>query len=218
MRTDGFTLLEVLVAVAILALISAMLWYSFSQTFESIDLVRADADLLRQSRQVTSRIPRELQSAFLPLSLSPTAGAKYEFVGEDEGDLDKIRFDSLSHTKLYQDANESDQSELAYFVEDDPKNAGLYRLMRREDPVIDDRPEEGGTALVIAERVKVFDLTYYDANRDEWLDEWDSTRSDQSGRLPYSVRMRLTMVADDGKERTWITAALVRLAKTQEAR
>ena len=217
-RRTGFTLIEVMVAVSVLALITVMVWYSINQTFLTMDIVRADADTVRQARQVTSRVPHELSAAYLPFNLSPTANVKYEFVGNDEGDTDRVRFDSLAHTKLYQDVNESDQSEIEYFLENNPKKSGTYRLFRREDPVIDDRPDEGGVTMLLAEDVKEFQLSYYDPNRDEWVDDWDTTRTDQSNRLPYAIRLKLTLVDSDGIDRTWITSSLVRLAKPQEQR
>lgn len=214
----GFTLLEVMVAVAILAMITAMVWYSISQTFRTIDIVRSDADTVRQARQVTSRVPHEIAAAFLPLNVSPTSNAKYEFVAEDGGDTDRVRFASLAHTKLYQDVNESDQSEIEYFCESNPRKSGTYRLFRREDPVIDDRPDEGGVTLLLAEDVKEFNLTYYDPLRDQWVDDWDSTRTEHSNRLPYAVRLRLTLVDPDGFDRTFVTSSIIRMAKTQEQR
>ncbi len=215
----GFTLLEVLVAVAILAMISALVWYTFAQVFRTIDIVRADSDLLRMARQVTSRVPGELADAYLPVNLtSPTSTAKYEFVAEDRGDQDKIRFQAFAHTKFYQDANESDESELEYFTEADPKHAGLYRLMRREDPTLDDRPDDGGSTLVIADRLKVFSLQYFDPNRDQWFDSWDTNRTDTANRLPYAVRLKVVFVDSDKREREFVTATTIRLAKPQETR
>ena len=217
-KKSGFTLLEVLVAVAVFAMISAMVWYSIAQTFRTIEIVQAPGDMLRQARQVTSRVPAELSAAFLPFNASPTANVKFEFVGEDEGDTDRVRFASLAHTKLYADANESDQSEIEYFCEADSKKGGTYRLFRREDTVIDDRADEGGVTLLMAEDVKEFQLSYYDPQRDEWIEEWDTTRTDQSNRLPYAVRLKLTLIDPDGFERTWFTASTIRLAKPQEQR
>lgn len=218
-RHEGFTLLEVMVAVAILALMSALVFYSFSQTFKTIDIVRADSDLLRTARQVTSRIPQELSEAYLPDQFSsPNVTVKYEFVAEDRGDLDRVRFQAFAHTKYYQDANESDEAELEYWTEADPRHAGLYRLMRREDSTPDDRPNEGGTTLVVADRVKVFNLQYYDPNRDQWYDTWDTNRSDNANRLPYAVRLKIVFVDSDKREREFITATTIRLAKAQEPR
>ena len=117
----GFTLIEVLVAVAVLALIMTLVWYAFAQTFRAIDIVRADSDMLRQARQVTTRVPYDLSMAFLPTSFAPTANAKYEFVGEDHGETDRVHFDALSHTKFYKDANESESAEVEYFLESQSK-------------------------------------------------------------------------------------------------
>ena len=217
-RAAGFTLLEVLIAIAIFAMIGAMVWYSIAQTFRTIENVRADSDTMRQARQVTSRVPHEISLAYLPFNLSPTAAVKWEFVAEDEGDTDRVRFDALAHTKLYQDANESDQAEIEYYCESDPKRSGTYKLYRREDAVVDDRPEEGGTPFVMAEGVKEFQLEYYDPQRDEWVDAWDTTRTDHSNRLPYAVRMTLTLVDSDELDRTWVAATTIRMSKPQEQR
>ena len=219
-RTEkGFTLLEILIAVAILALISMLIWYTFSQVFKTIDIVRADSDLMRTVRQVTSRVPGEMSSAYLPVNLtSPTSTVKYEFVAEDRGDLDRVRFQAFAHSKFYEDANESDEAELEYYTESDTKHPGLYRLMRREDPTLDDRPEEGGATLVVADRLKVFNLEYYDKNRDQWYDSWDTSRTDNANRLPSAMRMKVVFVDSDKREREYITAAVLRLANPQETR
>lgn len=214
----AFTLLEVLVAIAVFAMIASMVWYSIAQTFRTIEIVQAPADTLRQARQVTSRVPADVSAAYLPFNLSPTANVKFEFVGDDEGSTDRVRFGSLSHTKFYQDANESDQAEIEYFCESNPKKAGTYNLFRREDVVMDDRPDEGGVTHLVSEDVKEFELSYYDSQRDEWTDEWDTTRTEHSNRLPYAFRMKLTLLDHDGQERTWVTAAIIKLAKPQEQR
>jgi general secretion pathway protein J len=222
-REAGFTLLEVLVAAAIMALISVLLWWTFAQTFKAIDMVRADSDMFREARQVTTRVPAEIGEAFLPTNVSPTSNAKFEFVGEDKGDTDRVHFDALAHTKFYADANESDQAEIEYYTEPQTRSgpkgkSGLYKLFRREAPVIDDRPEEGGSALVIAENVRKFELSYYDPQRDQWYDNWDTNKTDQAGKLPYAVRMKVTMVDSDGFDRTWATATILRLAKPSDQR
>lgn len=217
-RAAGFTLLEVMIATAVFAMISAMLWYSFAQTFNAIDRVRADSDMYRQARQVTSRVPGELAGAFLPTITSPTSQVKYEFIAEDDGDTDRVRFISIAHTKLYRDVNEGDQAEIEYFTETDTKHPGLYRILRRADPVPDDEPDEGGSTYVIAEAVKEFNLSFYDANKDAWVDYWDTTKIEHNARLPYAVRLTLTLVDSTGEERTWATAGMIRLAKPSDPR
>lgn len=218
MRRAGFTLIEVMIATAVMAMISGMLWYSFAQTFKAIDRVQADSDMYRQARQVTSRVPGELAGAFLPTIPSPTSNVKYEFIAEDDGDTDRVRFLTIAHTKLYRDANESDQAEIEYFTETDPKHAGLHRIMRRADAVPDDRPEEGGSTFVIAEGVKAFNLSFYDANKDAWVDYWDTTKIEHNARLPYSMRLTLTLVDSSGEDRTWVTAGMIHLAKPSDPR
>ncbi len=207
-----------MIATAVFAMITGMLWYSFAQTFKSIDRVREDSDMYRQARQVTSRVPGELSGAFLPTITSPTSNVKYEFVAEDSNDTDRVRFLTIAHTKLYRDVNESDLAEVEYFTETDTQHPGLYRILRRVDAVPDDRPEEGGSTYVIAEGVKEFNLSFYDANKDAWVDYWDTTKIEHNARLPYAVRLTLTLVDSDKQDRTWATAGMIRLAKPSDPR
>ena len=121
----------------------------------------------------------------------------------------RLDFTSFSHFVMRADAKESDQNELSYFIENDPKNARQKNLMRREQNRIDERPTEGGVTQVMAEDVESFEFQFYDSKSDRWEDDWDSTGSDQRDRLPKYVSIKLTLRDSNKKELVFVTKTRV---------
>ncbi|MCK6527494.1 prepilin-type N-terminal cleavage/methylation domain-containing protein [Myxococcota bacterium] len=204
----GFTLLEMLVAVAIMAAAMALLWTSFAGAVKVEDQVRRKADTVAMGRTAMERISRELSMAFLSPNLSPTSSYATVFKGQDKDPFDEAIFTSLSHEKLYKDAREGDQAEISYYREEDP-DSDLSMLVHRESPRIDGDPERGGVVLPLAYRVKSFNLRYYDLDKKEWVDQWDTRGVDTPNRLPRAVEIALVVVDEDGEEHAFTTRNLV---------
>ena len=64
-KLRGFTLLEVLISIAILALITSLLYGAFAAMKRSKDGLSRLQDRQREARLAMTRITRELQSAYL---------------------------------------------------------------------------------------------------------------------------------------------------------
>jgi general secretion pathway protein J len=196
-RRAGITLIEVMVAMAILAIVSTLLYTGFVQTANNKKRIEGDLARNHEVRMALERIVRELSMAFVSaqtnaLVLSPVS--KTAFIGKDDGDGSRIDFTSFSHQRLYRDAHESDQNELSYFVTDDPDDSSKDVLVRREQNRIDDDPQKGGTAQVMVRDVESFELSYLDPMTGEWLSTWDTTQAaGQPNRLPTQVKITLTV-------------------------
>ena len=191
------TLLEVMVSIAILALIGTLIYGAFDGMAKSRKGLARINDRYHQGRGALSRISRELQSAFLsmhqptPASLSVRSTA---FVGHDSGHLDRVDFTSFSHRRLGKDTHESDQNELSYFAASDPDAKDRLDLVRREAKTIDLEPAKGGVVQVLAENIDRFEVAYLDPITGEWADSWDSTQAaGQFGRLPTQVKVTLVL-------------------------
>ena len=72
-RRDGFTLVEVLLALAILATILALLLASFTGASRGLDILKERSGLFRQIRIGTDRIGTDLAGAFSSTTVSATA-------------------------------------------------------------------------------------------------------------------------------------------------
>ncbi len=200
-RIAGFTLLEVLVAIAVLALLSMLLYGAFSGMKRSKEGVERINDRQREGRMAMARMVRELQMAFLSAHepVPPTRPIqKTVFKGASGIPGDRIDFAAFAHRRLDRDARESDQCELSYYLGSNPEKPGVVDLLRRESATIDLDFEHGGRVDVLATDVDLFDVAFLEPLTIQWLETWDSTQATgQLGRLPLQVR--LTLVLNGGK-------------------
>jgi general secretion pathway protein J len=193
----GMTLIEVLVAVAIMSMISIALYGAFESLSRGKKTEAMRTDRSRQGREAMSRIVREVSSAFLSLHAPLTSSQlsrRTVFVAERGSSGDRLDFASFAHRRLERDLPESDQAEIAYFVARDPEVEGKLDLVRREQTPIDLEPRTGGNTQVMAEDVEAFELRYLEPTTGQWLETWDSTQqTSQPNRLPYEVKVTLVL-------------------------
>jgi general secretion pathway protein J len=129
------------------------------------------------------------------------------------GERDKLLFTTFSHQRLYTDVKESDQAVVEYFVETstDREAKGRQDLKRRVNPNVDDRMDRGGTTDVLFEGVKGVEFAYWNSEKKEWDDEWDTRRTERKALLPTRVRITVTAVDESGKEARYTTQARIML-------
>jgi len=211
----GFTLVEVLIAAAITAMVGVMVAGAFSRAAAARDLAEEQEERFGGARQALGRMAHELSEAFLSDHYDrkryrdrPTV-----FVGKDRGDRDSLLFATMTHARLVRDAKESDQAVVEYSVERDPSLPGEDALWRREKARIDDQPDRGGTRAVVLQHVKGFDAEYWDWKRQEWVREWDTTQTERRDFLPTLVRLRVTLRMPDGAESRFETEARIAIIR-----
>lgn len=206
----GLTLIEILVAVGIFALVASLVYGAFDGLARSRDNADRVGDRYHQGRLAVARIARELQSAFLslhqPLDQSFLT-RKTAFIGAPGTPASRLDFTSFSHQRINAGTHESDQNELSYFGSPNP-NKGVD-LVRRESPFIDIDPQHGGVVQVLAEDIRGFDLQYLDQLNGEWQREWDSTQITEALRLPAQVRIELVLTGDQGEAVPFVTKVTI---------
>ncbi|MEZ4372440.1 MAG: type II secretion system protein GspJ [Polyangiaceae bacterium] len=193
----GFTLLELIVAITILAMISMLLYGAFAGLRNTRDGVGEVSGRYHEGRSAMQRIARELQSAFLsfnrPIDQSLVTRETL-FKGSRGSPADRVDFTAFAHRRLDRNAHESDQCELSYFGSQDPKQRAVTDLVRRESAVIDLEPDRGGRVQVLATDIDLFQLEYLDPFTGRWTEQWDSSQSiGQTNRLPYQVHITLVL-------------------------
>jgi general secretion pathway protein J len=202
----GFSLLEVMIAVAITAVIGAMAAGVFQQVDHAASLARDQAERYAGARLALTRLSRELSMAFL--SEHYDRGRFRDRPTFFKGQEDKLLFSTMAHVRLVQDAKESDQSLVEYLVERDPVS-GSDALFRREKVRLDDEPDRGGRKDLVATHVKGLSLQYWDLKRKEWVREWSTRTPEKLNELPTRVRMVLEVTLADGRTEKFSTQARV---------
>lgn len=196
-RSRGVTLVELLIAVAVLAMISVLIYGAFSGMRSSRDGMQRINDRHREGRMAMARIVRELSSAYIsqhtPIDESLTV-VKTSFIGTTGTPADRLDFNTFAHRRLDRDAHESDQAEVSYFGSPDPDQDGVVDLARRVSPILDLEPQTGGRVEVLATDIDLFELEYLDPVTGLWEETWDSTSLvAQENRLPLQVRVLLVL-------------------------
>ncbi len=195
-REGGFTLIEIMLAVVILAIMMAIIYGVVASTVQAQQRIEEVGRLSEAGPALLSRIRSDLESAFLPRPGEFFVG--YDKTGST-GDRDRIDF--VAGVLAYGAEREGDEAvfhgvnEVGYQVLDgrDPKSAGLGVLYRREDFSIDPEPLKGGRLTEMYDRVRHLDFQYYDGEK--WLREWNSAR--MKNQLPQAVRVELRIVVTD---------------------
>lgn len=221
-RHAGFSLLEVIIAIAILGLIGVLTFTTIASAFQARDMLEQEDEVNQSARVALDRIRRDIQLAFLTGNTQAVSTYHTLLVAKNE-DPDTVWLTTLSHQRLYRDSRECDQTEVTMWTEQDPNNRGYLVLLHREAPRIDNEPEKDGLIYPLAYKVKTFNLRWLDGDSKEWKDEWDTTGVDQANRLPRAAQVVLGLMAPDpdneGKEieRTFATTGLLQYADPLKA-
>ena len=200
----GFTLIEVMIAASILAVVMVLTWGSLKDTFNTKQTIEAQAGRYRTVRIALERKARELMMAYVSQNedtLQPERRTR--FVGRRHSDIDEITFSYFGHQRLYQDANECDTALVGYYGARDRDDSRKTNLMRRETRrlsyyKLDEQPGEADIACDDVIRLK---LDYYDGLKKEWREDWNTTSADgQPDKLPFKIRITLTVRDERGQE------------------
>ena len=196
-RRLGFTLIEVIISIAILTAITSLLFGAFSALKRSKDGLSRVQDRQREGRLAMARITRELQSAYLSAHMPLNQALlvqKTVFKSERGTPADRVDFTAFANRRLDKNSHVSDQCELSYFGSPNPDGSGTTDLVRRIDTELDLEPTKGGKVEVLATDIDLFDLQYLDAQTGQWQESWDTTQTTgQADRLPLQVRIILVL-------------------------
>jgi len=198
-REAGFTLLEILVALVILATVITLIFGSFEGVFSNADHINAASDLFEMGTACLNRITMDLQA----LHIMHYPRYKPPDIDDDpdifriEGTLDasagetfsRLRFTSLAHLPLNQNHREG-IAQIVYYIQSDDTNGNI---LRRADHLYPYPEFEPGTEdPVLCEKVLSFDLVYHSLKGDEET-EWDSESKSLDYSTPKSIGIKLVI-------------------------
>ena len=199
--TKGFTLMELLIAIFILAVVLSMLYTAYTGTFRNIEDTESKAHMYEMARIALDRMMEDLQSAYLSENKEDQESEEEQtpltqFLGEpketDGRRTDVLRFFSRAHLVFHDEDIQLDQTEITFEVGEGAEE-GPFVLYRTDTPALMVTPEEGGTGAMLCDGLHALTFTYYDETGEAY-ESWDSTGDSFKGRLPARVSILLEFV------------------------
>ena len=193
-RESGFTFIEILLAVSILATIAVLVSVAFSSTFSTLEAVRQDERRQHQARMSLSLIAQELMSGYRHPSV-PWIGQDGEEGGEP---ADLVAFVSAGYVRYRTNVPGSDLIRVLYVREGD-------RLVRLSTRHLHGLSLESVEQVELAQGVMGFNVRYLDQGLKTWVNEWDGQRQKE---LPRAVMIELTLKNSRNESQTfteWVT-------------
>jgi prepilin-type N-terminal cleavage/methylation domain-containing protein len=199
--SQGFTLLEILLAVSISAIILGVVYAVFSTTSSNVKQAEVIRDRTDLARTLLIKMSDEIAKAYvIPPGITNVAPTIFfSKKGEVQLGKDTVRRDSLSLTTLTNprrmNSKETDLWEVGYFFKEKTDGTG-YILMRREKRELSkDVPVlEGGIEYEITDKVIGLQFRYWSGGS-TWYDEWDSRTKNNT--LPQIVELGLKLASEE---------------------
>lgn len=212
----GFTLLELLIAITILALLMAVVYISFNSVTETTLVARDDGERMRMEQYLW----RNLSDNFAAIYADPALiEPDYRLEGVNEegpyGPADSIRFctalpmsgaralPGILRVVTYSAVPERELGEdatIAGETADESRVGQRMMLVVREEPLVlaatdfTGEVRQGSAATQgtreIAVPIRTFNVEYYDGQAEDWVDEWNSTAS---AGMPWAVRVAVNL-------------------------
>ncbi|MEE9311437.1 MAG: prepilin-type N-terminal cleavage/methylation domain-containing protein [Planctomycetota bacterium] len=224
MNRRGFTLIEVMLAVMLTAVVLAPFVMILKSTIDVKIKIETEFRARKLGPTIMATISRDLRNAW---ATGPVEGVeidgswfKGKHNGGDDDAEDALAFVTSINSYMRYNGISSDLTEVGYYLKENETEGdndpleGLFSLYRREDFLVDKRPDEGGLGIKLHDRVVSFRVWYYDLPRsaiddegainpealeelvqpgsEEEKDDWDT---DDDDRLPYAVRIELVLDA-----------------------
>lgn len=195
----GFTLIEVVVAMAILAFTMSAVYQTVSLTHNTREVIESRLEAPKQAAAMLDQVFRDFRYVYYREGLFPSGagfdGKSHSLSGRDADRVDFVTARTSRHAELEDAPSSSSKAdspltEVGYAVR---QGEGQYlELWRREDYWVDDDPTNGGQYSLITDRLHSFRLRYFpvpEENTDpKGLEAWNTTTT---RKLPYAVMLEL---------------------------
>jgi general secretion pathway protein J len=179
---DGFTLVEVLLAVSLVAMMAALVFGSLYVTTSAIDTARARS-ANEQIVRSTLRVMADELSLGEGRTTFPWTGINGMYDGQP---ADSIAFLTMGQFRGAESSKDTELVRIVYTREGDR----LLRFVRKNLYGLTDESVE---QVELATKVKGFNVRYYDGKSNLWLDEWDGRARPGS---PKAILIELTLLQD----------------------
>ncbi|HYA02706.1 MAG TPA: type II secretion system protein GspJ [Syntrophobacteria bacterium] len=213
----GFTLIEILIALAILALVLSSLFSAYSETLATTELVETSKEVDQAARLTLAQMADDLKSLYQQEVKGDPKDSPYRFVGggkETEGDtLEVMTFASTGHLGFDPTGPSMCINRIAYVLRKAKEGDQYFQLIRRERPFADFEGQGEEREVELADAVEELVVSYGDEGGGSLADAWDSASPEHGGQPPRLVQLRLKVAAGPSQGSRIFTALVASTAR-----
>lgn len=181
-REQGFTLIEILVAISIGAILLTTIYGVFGSVSGARDRLEAIGEEYHQARVLYDRLASEIRSGYFN-----TASKQTRLVaGNNTQGYPFLEFSTTLSTPLF--GGRPGGISLVRYEQLEMERE--IRLYRNEWPLLNAEPSHEPQLLITG--LKSFALRYYDGAN--WQDDWDSR---QMGKLPEMIELTIEVEVEE---------------------
>jgi type II secretory pathway pseudopilin PulG len=221
-RAAGFTVMELLLALAIVVTMTTLLWGAFAQTLRIKRSADDAQDRFHTISLALDRMARDLGMAYLSLNELPSIIDRRTYFVYTASMPVRLDFSYFGHQHLYRDAREGDTAIVSYYLAPDPVDRQRQNLMRRESRRLVTSPDlqkTMGESYIICPDVVSLKITFFDARQQEWREDWNTNSADgQPNRLPWRVHIELGVRMETGQVTVFSTDARLHMQEPVDGR
>jgi general secretion pathway protein J len=185
----GFTLVEVLLAVSLVAMMATLVFGSLYVTTSAIDAARANSANEQIIRSTLRVMIDELSVSVTPTNTSPWMGINGLQSGQP---ADSVAFLTMGQFRGAESTKDTEMVRIVYTREGDR----LLRFVRKNLYGLTDESVE---QVELATKVKGFNVRYYDGKSRLWVDEWDGRGRSET---PKALLIELTLLQENAELQT----------------
>ena len=199
---SGFTMLEILIAISIFAIIITTIFGSHNYVLSSAGDIEKDIELYEMAKNCMNRMAFDLKSMHLslPPEYTPPDSDDTPDSFKIEGNIAeagsesfaRLKFASRAHVSLEKNFKEG-IALIVYYVQASDENGFVLRRSDRLYPY--EEFEEKKSDPVLCESVKSLTFKFYDQEGSEF-DTWDSDSVDFNYATPGTIKIKLE-IGDD---------------------
>ena len=199
---DGFTLLEILIAIFIFSVIVTTIFGSYRAVFSTTEALSSGMASFETIGTCLDRMSVDISSAcvaIFPGYQQPKGNEPpdpYRILGDQgassDGNFPRMRFASFAHMPMGKDRT-GGIAQIVYYVE--PTEDGRHVLKRSDHLAPYPDMDEPGNSPILLENLKSLKFLYYDHEGTEH-DTWDSESREFNYATPRAVKVRVE-IGDD---------------------
>lgn len=209
----GFTLIEVLISLAILSFMMTIGWSTINTSARAKKNFEAFSERNHEIRIALARAVKDISQAYLSANEDQNLqDRRTVFIGKSSGSVAELRFSSFGHSLLWADANESEQTLISFSGGPDLEDRSKTNWLRRENRRLSNETweSEPGDVDVMIHDVEKVEIEFFDWRENAWKSRWDSTAADgERGQLPTRVKITVTVRNGDREEAKYVTQARI---------